>query len=202
MYVISFDPGQQNFAWSITQHRSINGMLESRCVESGLLKHTVKTLKNQDKLQSESQEFYMELASLFDRYEWAVIAVERFMGRGIKVGTTSETTNIMIGMLAHFVWMRYEQAFPLLINAATWKTAFDRATSRTLKQSYSLCRTTPHQYDASLIGVYAASVNQGVIPFKSINDIMLADKFMASVEKTSCVSLVNRRAKRTFYPEV
>lgn len=202
MYIISFDPGEQNFAWSITQHRSVNGLFESRCLENGLIKNTIKTLKDQAKLQQEAHEFYMEIASLFDKHVWSVVAMERFMGRGIRVGTTSETTNIMMGIIAHFVWTRYEQTFPLLVNAATWKTAFDRNTSRALSDSYKLCGTTPHQYDASLIGVFAACNNQQIVPFKHLSDIMLADKFMASVERASDISLTKRRAKRTFYSEV
>lgn len=196
--ILSFDPGEKNFAFSVTEHR-INHYLQSRCIDCGHIQNTITNLKDSLVYNEQARAFIEEIRSFFIQYEIDHVVLERFMGRGVKVGTTSETTNIMIGLITQAVW---EQSKDLtLVSAATWKNAYnkvrqDSLSTKNLKEEYKLIGTTPHQLDASLIGVYWASHEFDESPFKVYKDDSVRNRFMDSIESHSRIKLVNRKVKR------
>lgn len=197
--ILSFDPGEKNFAFSVTEHKTEGQLLKSRCIDNGLIKNTITDLKDSVNYAAQAKAFVQEIELLRTKYEIDHIALERFMGRGIKVGTTSETTNIMIGLLTSSMWKYNDDV--ILVNAAVWKNAYnavrkDSLTSSQLKDEYKLICTTPHQFDATLIGVFIASSFYEVRPFKPFYDEGFRNKLMTSVERTSREPLFKRKTQR------
>lgn len=195
--VLSFDPGQNNFAFSVSKHKYKDDIRQAKVLDNGIIQHTITNLNKVNILQEQTLDFINEVCELLDK--WApfdLIAIERFMGRGIKVGTTSETTNIMIGILTTLIWDRYKCGFPIMVNPAQWKKAIGK---ESLAQAYSLCGSTAHQLDASLIGYYVADIEMSIRPFDYLQDEATRDRYLYWIEKTSREKLVNRRNKRLFF---
>lgn len=206
--VFSCDPGQYNFAWAVTQHKldPLTRIQSSRVVANGIFADTITQLKDPEVLQTQAISLYQLFTHTFGEYgPFDVVAMERFMGRGTKAGTTSETTNIMMGIMAHLCYTVFGVPFPHLVNPASWKTAYDRQVTETaggeanaLKNIYTLCRTTPHQWDAVLIGTYVAAKEFGITPFTHMRDEYTRDRLMWWTEKSSLEPLVNRRRRRGY----
>lgn len=199
MKILSFDPGEKNFAYSMNMHRS-DPILRHKIVKNGLVSNCINNLKTSEILEGQHIKFSDEILGMLTTFKPDYVVMERFMGRGLKVGTTSETTNIMIGII---ITLCRQQGIPFkLVNASTWKNAYNKARSKfvtsNIKDEYKLIGTTPHQYDATMIGIYYAHVLCMENPFKRWADDMVRDSIMASIEKSSEVKLVQRRVKRVY----
>lgn len=193
---LTFDPGEKNFAYAILEHKYSN-TLQSRVIKNGILNTPIKHLNNRDIFIKESTAFHNEINRLLSN-NLDIVSVERFMGRGIRVGTMSETVNIMIGVLI----IRTKSSlniFPNFIHPATWKNAYNRAVVGGLENCYKLCGASNHQLDAALIGIYSASIHYNIKPFSSINTNRKRDKLLLSIEKSSQTRLIKRRKKRKYF---
>lgn len=195
---LSFDPGEKNFAYAILHHKYINNELSHKVITNGIINNTIRNLNNRELFESESINFHNEIKSLISN-DIHIISTERFMGRGIKVGNMIETVNIMIGILSSLS-KDIHGIFPTFIHAASWKNAYNR-NAKDLNHCYKICKTSNHQLDASLLGVYSSSIHYDVKPFTSVKNIRNRDKFFLSIEKTSQSSLIKRRIKRKYYNE-
>ena len=199
MKIISFDPGEKNFAYSMNMHKNEGG-LKHKVIKNGLVANCINNLKTSEILEGQHIKFCDEISRMIAEFQPDFVVMERFMGRGIKVGTTSETTNIMIGVI---ITLCRSLNIPFkLVNASTWKNAYNAARSKiepnNIKDEYKLIGTTPHQYDATMIGIYYAHILSHETPFRRWSDEMVRDSVMASVERSSEVKLVQRRVKRVY----
>jgi len=191
---LTFDPGEKNFAYSILEHKYSKNQMISRSVKNGLLETPIKHLNNRELFRKETTKFHNELVELLSNNIDAV-SIERFMGRGIRVGNMAESVNIMIGVIV-VKTKNMLNVFPQLIPPMTWKNAYNRIVIDTLDNCYKICRTSHHQMDASLLGIYSASLHYDVIPFSSIKTETRRDKFLSSIEAASQTKLIQRRRKR------
>ena len=191
---LSFDPGEKNFAYSILEHKSRKGKVISRSIKNGILKKPVKHLNDEELFGRESASFHNEIKELLSN-NIDIVSIERFMGRGIRVGTMSESVNIMIGIII-VKTKNVLNVLPNLIHPATWKNAYNRTVVGDLNGCYQICRTSNHQLDASLLGIYSASNYYDIIPFSSISSEIKRDKFLSSIEQASQTKLIQRRKKR------
>jgi len=194
---LSFDPGEKNFAYSILEHKYSKNRMLSRSVKNGLFESPIKHLNDKEKFKAESIKFHNELGSLLSN-SIDIVTVERFMGRGIKIGNLTESANIMIGVVV-VKSKKITNTFPQLIPPMTWKNAYNRIVIDDLDACYKICRTSNHQLDASLLGIYSASLFYNITPFSSIKTEKKRDKFLSSIEKTSQTKLIQRREKRKHY---
>ena len=196
--VLATDPGLKNFAWCLMDAGYNNklGTFGVKVGRSGILPNledliSEKTVEATAKIHS----MLTELASGVD-----FICSERFMTRGTLTGKTGEAVNMVLGVLSK---MGSELCVDVgLITPAQWKTAFNRSAKPYgggLNQLYKICKTTPHQLDAALIGVYYASMK--LRPdcdnhFDMIAGRRSRDKFLDELEAQSEVALINRRMQR------
>jgi len=189
--VLGLDPGEKNFGWSMCKARTVGMFYEVKPMDSGLLQKTITNLKMSSVYQAQYTAFHQEFQKLLTAYNPDVVVMERFMGRGVKIGTTSETTNLMMGIITQLREGNIE-----LVNPANWKAAYKKQVKVDLKDHYKLCRVIEHQFDAALIGVYGVAHKLGRRPlecFKCEEDVF---KFMQGVEGGSCHTLINRRKRR------
>ncbi len=96
--------------------------------------------------------FVKELRMWIKLYKPHAIVMERFQARGGKGPLIELVTlmNTLISVLATLTGLPYKFLMP-----ATWKNAFHRRfTGVALNDLYKDCLTTPHQFDAVLIGCY------------------------------------------------
>lgn len=197
---LSFDPGETNFAVAIQEHRvdSVRDLYQSRALYSSLIKSPVQSLRDGTLLREQARGLRLEIIGLYREFgPFDDVSLERFMGRGVKVGTTSETTNIMIGMISSVLYEIAEIPFPSLVNASTWKVEANK--NFDLKLAYKQCATSNHQLDAALIGHYRASKLIGMRPFEAMRDELTLHRLMWWLEKVTDEPLTKRRAKRLFH---
>ena len=190
--VLGFDPGKTNFAWSLTEHVATPLRMTSRVVTSGLLPSTIGDLTND--LVKEIDQLDDFLHGLMCEHAPDVVASERFMAQGLRVGTTIEIANIIMGVL---LYKSLHHATPMYVTpAVTWKNAYNRAAGRkkALDDVYKACAATPHQVDASLISCWVASEELLCDRFESVADEDSLIEFLESLESTSTHRLRRIRA--------
>lgn len=190
MRMMSHDPGTSNYGYAIVEgvKRKGDGVLQFRVLENGLAPVTIKNLKDHKERRKQIVAYQEWCAALIEKYDVEALFGERYMTRGIS-GPTIESVNMMLGVLQCF-------GLPdVFIPAATWKNAVTRCGIE-LKEEYRYCRTTPHQLDASLIGVYGL---HHVYGFKGFGDRFgqrTFDKLVTQVEDTSTARLFNRKLSK------
>lgn len=150
MKVLAFDPGSKNMGYSIL---SINKAKQKyKVIESGMVINTVQDLKG--KWILDIQKYVKEIKKLVKKHKPTHFIAERYILRRVVTGgTTTEGISMMLGITG-FILQKLECK---LITAAIWKNAFARAFDKEhLKAVYKENKhdITPHQIDASLIGLY------------------------------------------------
>jgi hypothetical protein len=163
--VLSMDPGTTNFAASVLRVAPSGDVLKTKVIGSRLISNTIKVPGD---LQREARAFRSEVFSLEHMYgPFDLVVAERFQSRGLK-GTTIESINMMLGVLA----VMYDSL--TVYTAATWKNAFNRKfdlkdlyevqkiSNKPIKKSE---RRTIHELDCTLMGVFHACKQLGYDPF-------------------------------------
>lgn len=185
MKMLAHDPGTTSYGYSVVEGVMAGSRLKFRVLENGLVPCTIKNLKDHDERRKQMRRYRNWVREKIEHYEVTHMIGERYMTRGIN-GSTIESVNMMLGVL---------QCFNLsdkFIPAATWKNALTRA-EIVLKEEYRYARTTPHQLDASLIGIYGLFREHGFKDFGSQMDQSMFDRIVSMVENTSTVELKNRK---------
>lgn len=192
MRILSLDPGTANFGYAVVdvaRHPRKDNSVVFKVVENGKCPSTVHTLKSSSILREEMSQFEYWLGGLVTQYTPDAVAAERFMTRGIK-GPTVECVNIMIGMVTVLIPRPFK-----IMPAATWKNAVTRS-GADLKEAYKLTKVSPHQLDASLIGLYTGCAAYKLKDFGSLDLEAVLPKLFLNLEETATVPLINRKLDR------
>jgi len=176
--ILACDPGLRNYGISCVGIR--NGKLD--VIANALLEKPITTLTNG--FIGQRRDFFRELKRWFDLYEPDLIIAERFQTRG-NGGPTIELVSAM-NMLLGCMGTKKVKYIP----ASQWKVAFNRRWGdEELKSMYVDCLTTPHQLDATLIGVYGLEYAlQTQLKYTP-------DQIIEIVEATSCMELRKPRLR-------
>lgn len=146
--ILAHDPGSVNYGYALVAGRVQGKRLKVRILESGKLTNTITQMKKR-RLRTRQREAYVkEIEVLVKKYKPDWMIAERYMTRGIR-GLLVECVNSMLGSL--------EARVPIpcvLVPAVTWKQEWNR-TGLDLKALYKVVRTTPHQLDAVMMGIFA-----------------------------------------------
>ena len=148
--VLAHDPGTRSYGYSVVQGRIDNKKLKITILENGLIKNTIKQLKDSDLLEEQTEKYLEEVRRRFKRYKPDYFIAERYMSRLIR-GTLIEVVSWMLSAVHQNIKSRYKCEF---IPAVTWKN-FYRRNNIDLKKLYKKVRTTPHQVDATMMAIYA-----------------------------------------------
>jgi len=141
--ILSLDPGSANFGISCTAEYNEGLKLKANAI----LQNPMKNMKGD--LHEARVKFIGEIDYWITSFDCKAIVAERYQARGIR-GNSGELISMMMGIL----FQRYRKLEVRFITAATWKNDFHRNSDYDLKELYKVCRTAPHQLDATLIGIY------------------------------------------------
>lgn len=147
MLIAAFDPGVKNFGVAVVNPQTL------KVVRHWLNPYTVTTLGADKKPQILAYKKFLQ--DMREVHGCTHIIAERFQSRGSLFGISIEAVSFMLGLA--------EASFPdqtRLVIASQWKTAYNRS-GLDLKALYKELwqkpfRITPHQIDASLIGMWVA----------------------------------------------
>ena len=154
--VLTGDPGTKNFALAVTEYS--NGKIRS--VGTKMLEFPFHDLSSREAAEALHQ-VTREIRRLIKKYNVDALYFERFQVRGSGVSAI-EGINVMLGVILHLAWL-YEKR-SRLITASTWKNNCNRNNVSGIKldEAYKELKLTSvhspkaiHEFDASLIGVYA-----------------------------------------------
>lgn len=144
--ILSLDPGSKNMGIACLGTK--NGRVD--VIANSIMMHPITSMTNDHMALRKA--FVAELRMWIKLYKPHAIVMERFQARGGK-GPLIElvtTMNTLISVLATLGGMPFKFLMP-----ATWKNSFHRRfVGVALNDLYKDCRTTPHQFDAVLIGCY------------------------------------------------
>lgn len=182
--VLSMDPGSSNMGIAVTEYSYDHQSARVLC--NAIMKSPVKGIAKD--LRKSRDRFLEELHLWIDLYKPDAMIIERYMSRGIR-GSTGEEINIMIGAAI----TEFKDIPTLLVSAATWKNDFRRQFPNdqdNLKRLYKVCKTTPHQLDAVLQGLYL--LKKGL----DLDTIRYSiPSLLDQVESTSLNKLITRKTK-------
>ncbi len=142
--VLALDPGSRNMGISLV------GVHKGRVTlgANSLMTNPMTSLVNN--LNTSLNTYLAEIDRWVKMYDPQCIILERFQSRG-GMGPLIELVSGMIMA----VCTEYRHLPCKVITAATWKNQFHRTfTDYELNAVYPECLTTPHQLDATLIGIY------------------------------------------------
>lgn len=141
--VLALDPGSRNCGISVV---ACNDHGKVRVVANSLVTKPISDLVS---FGVQRNEFLAEIDKWIAVYQPHGIVVERFQTRGQSSGPLIEYVGVMVGLLGGY-------RMPIkAITASTWKNAWNRRFDPlTLDQMYKECNITPHQLDASFIGIF------------------------------------------------
>jgi len=172
MYILGLDPGTVNFAYSVIDYDELGGTYEvAKC---GLIGSPLPKVENE--IQEGLTKFMGSMLSVFPS-NTPQIYMERYVNRGSKVSAL-ETVNMMIGAMY--------KCNPYLFSSAVWKNHINKRlkpTQHNLKDMYPRCSVTPHELDATLIGLY------GIIRCEK------AKVLQSTAEFNECMRQVERASK-------
>jgi hypothetical protein len=166
--LLACDPGTRSFGLSILQFtyhpnaRILKNKLTFKVLENMLVQDTMKSAKQGD-FNKGLVQFDAFMTEKIRKYQPDAVCGERFMNRGSLSGTASELIGYMIGTLHKIARIEGLKGFRM-IGASMWKNAIKRQ-GIILEDWYSTLvdksvkpreRLTPHQIDATLIGIYCA----------------------------------------------
>lgn len=185
LVVMAHDPGTSNYGYSVVRAElAPRNRVKITILENGLCPELVKVLKSGSTLRAALLAYKKWYTQIIKTYGVQFLVAERFMTRGGK-GPTIEAINMMLGVLVC-------GDLPCkLMPASQWKNSVTRAGIE-LDDWYTWAKTTPHQLDACLIGVYMASVLYGHKGFDGLPLKSMFKKLVLEVEKTSTETLINR----------
>ena len=187
-HLLCLDPGTRNFAYSIIEVETYTTgkgtTLKVQPLETGLLGNTISSMRN---AKSELRSFIADLESLTMRKDLAIqgLVLEQFQSRG--VGTSLlERVNVMIGaILTHFFYLDID-----FFTASAWKCAIKKQFDLDTEYKHITC--TPHELDATYIGVYGAFKLLGIKPYYAYTSKYLGS-IARTVEKVSTTPIRKRR---------
>jgi hypothetical protein len=147
MLIAAFDPGVKNFGVAVVDPHTL------KIIAHWLNPHTVQTLGDDKRIQITGYKKF--LRDMKRKHGCTHMIAERFQVRGSLHGISTEAVSFMLGIA--------ETNFPnktRFVIASQWKTAYNR-NGLDLKALYKELwqkpyRITPHQIDASLIGMWIA----------------------------------------------
>lgn len=177
--VLSGDPGTKNFALSVVEYDKGISVLGTE-----MLSHPFSDLSSRT-VAEDLWASTKRIAQLIHTYKPDALYFERFQFRGSGISSI-EGINIMLGAITHTAFLH---GIPCrLITASTWKNNFNRnCTSldslyKEYKMTSKKCAKPIHEFDASLIGVYAIYdlFAQTKKPFEGFNIDSFIDMFYAS----------------------
>lgn len=145
--LLAVDPGTNSFAYSVQEVGESPVFLQR-----GFIHSTIRTLTSSTQLETERLAFIESVSTLLKQYAVDAILAERYMLRRGQGGTAIECINIMLGVLM-------QSGLPLkIIPASQWKNAVNRSIQ--LEDCYlrNKGRLTPHEIDASYIGVWGCNM--------------------------------------------
>ena len=154
--VLTGDPGTKNFALAVTEYS--DGKIRS--LGTKMLELPFHDLSSREAAEA-LHLVTREIRRLIRKYNVDAMYFERFQVRG-KNASAIEGINVMLGVVLHLAWL-YEKR-SRLITASTWKNNCNRnnADGMKLDEAYKEFKLTSvhspkaiHEFDASLIGVYA-----------------------------------------------
>lgn len=175
--VLCLDPGSRNMGISCV---GITKKGKAVVLANSILMNPITSLV--ENLQGQKQAFTDELDQWMLLFRPNGIIIERFQSRG-GMGPLIEIISLMLGIILQ----RYKRPVKF-ITAATWKNAFHRRFDPLeLDDMYKVCRTPPHQLDATFIGCYGLDFG--------LPDGLKYDpqEIMRQVEETSLLPLINRK---------
>lgn len=174
--VLALDPGSRNMGIScvgITQKGKVVVLANS------ILTNPIISMV--DDIAGQKQRFTDELDQWMLLFRPNGIILERFQSRG-GMGPLIELVTLMLGIIL----TRYKRPVKF-ITAATWKNAFHRKYDAELDSMYKVCKTPPHQLDATLIGCYGLEFGlPGPIHYTP-------EGIMDQVAATSLLPLIKRK---------
>lgn len=186
--LMAHDPGTTNYGYAIVRgEQRANGTVKFRVLENGLAPVTIKNLKDHRARRIEKNAYREWCDELVQKYQPQGIIAERYMTRGLS-GPTIESVNMMLGVLQCY------DLPDMFIPAATWKNGVTR-TGIELKAEYKRVKTTPHQLDACLIGVYGLHKALKIQDFGTLSRKRW-ERLLDNVEQTSTARLINRKIGR------
>lgn len=184
--VLSMDPGTSNYAASVLRVASDDTRMKVKVVGTRLVENTVKVPAD---LVPELRSYISEIRYLEHLYgPFDLVVAERFQSRGLK-GTTIEAINMMLGALA----VTYPEL--TIYTASTWKNAFNRKLDPfNLKDLYDDLkelvkpipkaeRSTVHELDCSLMGIYHACKELGFDTFHMFDTESKVTSFLNHFEQ-------------------
>lgn len=188
--IIGLDPGTKNYAYSIIKVTpwitSKGSTLKITPLKTGLLSNTVTSLQD---IQKALSAHLMEVGMLFSdpTYICDGIVVEQYQSRGSR-NKLLELVNLMLGGMI----TRYDYIPLSIFSASTWKRAIKKVFD--LDGEYKRITCTPHEMDATLIGIYGAFKIHKLKPYNGYSQAYLS-KVVRKIEKVSTTELRNRRVK-------
>lgn len=152
--LLSLDPGSRNFGISCVGLDSKGRVV---VLANSVLTNPITNLVSN--VGDSINIFHDEIARWVRMYRPDGFIMERFQSRGGRAGPLIE----LVSGMTLSVCTEYRHLPCKLITAATWKNKFNRRfredeDDKPLDGFYKICRTTPHQLDASLIGVYGLEI--------------------------------------------
>lgn len=190
-HLLCLDPGSVNFAYSIIEvevYTSERGStLKIDPLESGLIGNTISSMRN---ARSELKSFLSDIEFLINKKDLSVqgIVLEQFQSRGVRTSLL-EKVNVMIGgILTHFYYLDID-----FFMASAWKRAVKQKFD--LDNEYKLITCTPHELDATLIGVYGAFKLLKMKPYNAYTSGYLKN-LSRKVESVSKTPVRKRRPKK------
>lgn len=188
--LLSSDPGFRNYGFSVVQFRKQgDNDLAFRILEAGHCSATVSNLKSGKVLVAQLAAYKEFLRAKVDKYGVQAFTAERFMTRGVN-GPSIEMVNFMLGVMVS----SFDKPVKLW-PAVTWKNAVRRK-GVDLSYWYKWCKASPHQLDATLIGIYTGYRAYG---FNDFGNLDLEDRMPSIIERLESVSLeplVNRKLRK------
>lgn len=186
---MAHDPGTSNYGFAVVRAEAApRNRVKVTILKNGLCPERVKVLKSGSQLRASLLAYQAWYTKIVKEYNVQFLVAERFMTRGGK-GPTIESINMMLGVLVC-------GALPCkVLPASQWKNSVSRA-GIVLDDWYKWCKTTPHQLDACLIGVYMASTLYGHKGFDGLPMKTMFKKLVLQVEATSTERLINRVTRK------
>lgn len=187
--ILSSDPGYVSYGYSVVQFAKAKNRLKFRIIENGMCRDTVSNLKDGKTLRNQLNAYNAFITNLIDQHSVDGLCGERFMTRGIN-GPSVEMVNFMLGVMITSANLPVK-----LWPAVVWKNACRRK-GVDLKHWYKYCKATPHQLDATLIGIYTGYMAYGYKDFGNLNLEKLMPTICERVEETTDEKLVNRKMRK------
>ena len=190
-HLLGLDPGSVNFAYSIIEVETYTTpkgtTLKVKPIETGLITNTISSMRN---AKSELRSFLSDLEFLINRKDLSIqgLVVEQFQSRGVQTSLL-EKVNVMIGaILTNFYYLDID-----FFMASAWKRSIKQVFD--LDYEYKRITCTPHELDATYIGIFGAFKLLKIKPYYVYTSKYL-EGVARGVEKVSKTEVRKRRPKK------